>query len=196
MAIDDHEFSEVLAAARRGDDAAWQLLYVAHSSSVLGFLRAQRAPDPEDLLGETWLHAVRDVERFDGDQPGWRSWLLTIAYHRLLDLRRARGRRPVEVDAAAAPEAAVDEPDAQVQLEAEDDLHELLGGLAERQRTLLYLRFVLDLPQREVAHVMGMSTPAVKMLQSRALRALERRVAELDAAAGRSLPSDRTRRST
>lgn len=195
MSIDDHDFAAVLAAARRGDDSAWRRLYEAHASAVLGFLRSQRAPDPEDLLGETWLHAARDIDRFDGDQAGWRSWLITIAYHRLLDHRRARGRRPVEVGLSAAPDAPVDEADAQQRLEAEDELGDLLAGLPPRQRTLLYLRYVLDLPQREVAGIMGMSTPAAKMLQSRSLRALERRVAELDGDAG-ALPSPLRRRST
>lgn len=196
MSIDDHDFAAVLAAARRGDDRAWGRLYAAHAGAVLGFLRAQRAPDPEDLLGETWLHAVRDVERFDGDQAGWRSWLLTIAYHRLLDLRRARGRRPLEVGLSAAPDSPADELDAQRRLEAEDELDDLLEGLPQRQRTLLYLRYVLDLSQREVAGIMGMSTPATKMLQSRSLKALERRVAELGHHDGSSLPSRLRRRST
>lgn len=195
MSIDDHDFAAVLAAARRGDDQAWGRLYAAHAGAVLGFLRAQRAPDPEDLLGETWLHAVRDVERFDGDQAGWRSWLLTIAYHRLLDLRRARGRRPLEVGLSAAPDAPVDELDAQRRLEAEDELNDLLEGLPQRQRTLLYLRYVLDLSQREVAGIMGMSTPATKMLQSRSLKALERRLAELGHES-ESLPSRLRGRST
>jgi RNA polymerase sigma-70 factor (ECF subfamily) len=181
------DFDATLHAARRGDDAAWRSLYVAHASPVLGYLRAQRAPDPEDLLGEVWLQAVRDLEKFSGDDAGFRSWLLTIAHHRLLDLRRARGRRPVEVGtepAGVEPEARDALPGEQ--MEAEQELGALLDGLPERQRSCLYLRYVLDLPQRDVARILGVSTPAMKMLQARATRALEQRVRELDAA---TLPS-------
>jgi RNA polymerase sigma-70 factor (ECF subfamily) len=182
------DFDATMHAARRGDDAAWRSLYLAHASPVLGYLRAQRAPDPEDLLGEVWLQAVRDLGRFSGDEAGFRSWLLTIAHHRLLDLRRSRSRRPAEVGALAggAEPEAVDAIPGQ-QLEAEQELGALLDGLPERQRSCLYLRYVLDLPQRDVARILGVSTPAMKMLQTRATRALERRVRELDAAG--ALPS-------
>ena len=180
MPTTDLDFREILRSARGGDDGAWRELYLRHSSPVLGYLRSQRAPSPEDLLGEVWLQAVRDLHRFEGDERGFRGWLLSIAHHRLLDARRSISRRPVELGAEPG-DTIVDEhavPDAQ--LLAEQELSELLEGMPERQRSLLYLRFVLDLPQAEVAKVMGMSTPAVKMLQGRSLRALEKRVRELD----------------
>lgn len=180
MSTSDLDFRETLRSARAGADRAWRDLYLQHASPVLGYLRSQRAPSPEDLLGEVWLQAVRDLHRFDGDERGFRAWLLSIAHNRLLDARRSISRRPIE-SGAEASDTIVDEqavPDAQ--LLAEEELAELLDGMPERQRSLLYLRFVLDLPQAEVAKVMGMSTPAVKMLQGRSLRALERRVQELD----------------
>ncbi len=191
------DFEEILRAARGGDDAAWRELYLRSSSPVLGYLRAQRAPSPEDLLGEVWLQAVRDLDRFEGDERGFRAWLLSIAHHRLLDARRSISRRPVETGEEPVESALVDAGDVDRQLLAEQELVELLDGLHERQRSLLYLRFVLDLPQAEVARVLGMSTPAVKMLQGRALRALEKRVRELDKVKVRlrSLPSDEHGRS-
>jgi RNA polymerase sigma-70 factor (ECF subfamily) len=184
------EFADALRAARRGDDAAWRVLYLGHASPVLGYLRAQRAPSPEDLLGEVWLQAVRDLQRFEGDETGFRAWLLTIAHHRLLDARRASSRRPSEVSADSPGGDPVNEHEAApgAQLEAEQELGRLLDGLPERQRSVLYLRYVLDLPQHDVARIMGVSTPAMKMIQARATKALERRVRELDRE-DRALPS-------
>lgn len=183
MPTTELDFAELLDSARRGDDRAWRKLYLRHASPVLGYLRSQRAPSAEDLLGEVWLQAVRDFARFSGDERGFRAWLLSIAHHRLLDARRSISRRPVELGAALDEHAIVapsDQPTLDAAILAEEELGELLDGLPERQRSLLYLRYVLDLPQAEVASVLGMSTPAVKMLQGRALRALERRIRELD----------------
>lgn len=173
------DFQGTLAAAQRGDDAAWRALYLAHAPALLGYLRAQRAPSPEDVVGEVWLQAVRDLSRFSGDERGFRAWLMTIAHHRLLDSRRTTSRRPVEVSeqaglATPAPGAAID-----AQLAAEQELHRLLEGMPERQRSVLYLRFVQDLSQGEVARILGVSTPAMKMLQARALKSLDRRIREL-----------------
>ena len=53
--LDAPDFPSQLAAARRGENAAWRSLYRAHAPSILGYLRAQRAPSPEDILGEVWL---------------------------------------------------------------------------------------------------------------------------------------------
>jgi RNA polymerase sigma factor (sigma-70 family) len=204
MSSTDDRFEALLAAARRGDDDAWRELYLAHAPAVLGYLRSQRAPMPEDLLGEVWLQAVRDLDRFDGTNAGLRSWLLAIAHHRLLDARRSAARRPIEVDSGAAAEA-VGPVTVHEQVVAERELLQLLDGLPDSHRELLYLRYVLDLSQQDVARVMGVSTPAAKMLQSRALRSLRRRVAELgqQAAAGpidgsvddAALPSADARRS-
>lgn len=188
MPTDAADFQVTLSAARRGDGEAWRVLYDEHASPVLGYLRAQRAPSPEDLLGEVWLQAVRDLPRFSGDATGFRSWLLTIAHNRLLDARRAIARRPQEVAADGSDEGGERAEAASAQIEAEEDLRRLLEGMPERHQSVLYLRFVLDMPQREVARVLGISTPAMKMLQGRAVRSLQRRVEELQAA-GEALPS-------
>jgi RNA polymerase sigma-70 factor (ECF subfamily) len=176
------DFQQLLASARRGDRDAWSDLYHAHASPVLGYLRSQRAPSPEDLLGEVWLQAVRDLPRFSGDEPGFRAWLLTIAHHRLLDARRAIARRPAEVGGDELLEDAIGSDDSAAdRLEAEQQLLRMLEGIPERQRSALYMRFVLDMPQREVAKALGISTPAMKMLQSRATRSLQKRIEQLRA---------------
>lgn len=191
------QFASTISAARSGDQQAWRSLYDRHASPVLGYLRAQRAPSPEDLLGEVWLQAVRDLPRFAGDEAGFRAWLLTIAHNRLLDARRAAARRPAELSGAELVDGAggIEEAAAD-RVEAEHELARLLEGMPERHRSVLYLRFVLDMPQRDVAHVLGVSTPAMKMLQARAVRSLEKRVAELEAAGEppAALPSAARRR--
>jgi hypothetical protein len=45
-------------------------LYRELAPAVLGYLRSQRAPDPEDVLGEVFLHVARDAHRCRGDTDG------------------------------------------------------------------------------------------------------------------------------
>ena len=71
-------FTSLLEAAREGR-AAWQELYDGLAPVVLGYLRANVAPDPEDVLSEVFLQVARDVTRFEGDERGFRSWVFTIA---------------------------------------------------------------------------------------------------------------------
>lgn len=177
MSLDD-EFAPVLDAARTGAEWAWARLYADLAPVLLAHLRAHGATDPEDVLGETFLQVVRGLERFDGDESGWRSWVFTIAHRRLVDERRRRGRRPeqpVEDDelAGALPPDPGSEPEALANL-GTDQVLRLLGVLTDEQRDALTLRFVAGLSLPEVAAVLGRTSNATKALQRRGLRALRR----------------------
>jgi RNA polymerase sigma factor (sigma-70 family) len=139
-------------------------VYRQLAPAVLGYLRAQRALEPEDLLGEVFLQVARDLPRFSGDDDALRRWVFTIAHHRLIDDRRRRARRPQmadgEVPDAPAPEAA----DA-----VDPALVAALERLTPDQREVVLLRFVGDLPLEAVARLTKRNVGAVKALQHRAL---------------------------
>lgn len=171
------QFPAVLAAARTGADWAWARLYDDLAPLVLGYLRSQRAPEPEDLTSEVFLQLVRDLAQFDGDESDFRSWLLTITHHRLVDARRYRGRRPSDATPADQLEREMEpsgiEPDALDSLAA-GELQPHLDRLTDDQRAVLLLRFVADLKIREVAEAVDKSENAVKQLQLRGLAAVRR----------------------
>ena len=137
--------------------------------AVLGYLRSERARDPEDLLGEVFLQVTRDLSQFRGDRDDLRRWVFTIARHRVVDDARRRARRPRELD-RELPDTA-----AQPQTEMIDpELVAALALLTDEQREVIVLRFVADLPLDVVARVTKRSVGAVKALQHRALAALGR----------------------
>src|SRR6187455_3248025 len=71
-------------------------LYPRYSRLLVGYLRTQGAVDPEDLASEVFVGVLRGIDRFEGDEAAFRSWLLVIAHRRLLDDRRRRGRKPAD----------------------------------------------------------------------------------------------------
>src|SRR5207244_3361731 len=117
---------------------------------VLGYFRAQRAPDPEDLVGEVFLQVARDLRKFRGDEAALRRWVFAIAHNRLLDARRRTSRRPPVSD-AAVPDRPV--PHAGEPLDPE--LVAALATLTPDQREVIVLRFVADLPIEDVARITG-----------------------------------------
>jgi len=174
--VSAERFITLLAAAREGSEAAWQELYTGLAPVLLGYLRANAAPDPEDVLSEVFLQVARDVPRFDGDERGFRSWVFTIAHHRLIDARRHSARRPVDLspdppEPGGWAEDAADEALARI---GTDEVKRVLEALSPEQRSVLLLRVVGDLSIEDVAKAMGKRTGAVKALQRRGLAAVKR----------------------
>jgi RNA polymerase sigma factor (sigma-70 family) len=171
------DFPRVLQGARRGSDAAWATLYRALAPGVIGYLRAQSAPDPEDLAGEVFLQVVRDLHRFEGDGGQFRSWVFSIAHHRLLDARRRAVRRP------ASPAPPGDLHDRGAVGDSEEEALALLGiqrvarlldRLTPDQRNVLLLRIVGDLSVEQVGAALSKRPGAVRVLQHRGLVRLRR----------------------
>ena len=147
-------------------------LYRRLAPAVLGYFRAQRVPDPEDLLGEVFLQVARDLHRFSGDDDACRRWVFTIAHHRLIDARRRSARRP-QASAYLVPDDAVvasgagDDP-------IDPELVAALDRLTPDQREVVVLRFVADLSLEAVARITKRRVGAVKAMQHRALEQLAR----------------------
>lgn len=174
-------FPAVLADAQAGDHAALTTIYRDTAPLVLGFARARGAVDPEDVTSEVFVSVVRSIGRFRGDEAHFRSWLLAIAHHRIVDSIRRRGRRPEEpVPTDELGQRVVvltdGESEAMQRLRTRGVL-EAIDQLTEDQRAVLLLRALADLPVRQIAEVVGKPESAVKALLRRATASLDRRLA-------------------
>ncbi|GAB3403123.1 SigE family RNA polymerase sigma factor [Flindersiella endophytica] len=98
-----------------------------------------------------------------------------------LFLSRRRLRWWSESPAAELPEPAGKSGTGRV--DDRDALRRALATLSPRQRAAVYLRYAEDLPEREVAELLGCSTGAVKTHASRGLEALRRNGALADSSA-------------
>jgi RNA polymerase sigma-70 factor (ECF subfamily) len=176
--VDPKEFSAVLEAARAGDEWAWSRLYGELAGPVLGYLRVKGATEPEDLLGEVFLQVARNLSLFSGDAAGFRSWIFTIAHRRMIDERRAAGRRPLElvVDRESGPS----QDPALIVMDqlTEERIAATLECLVPDQRDVLLLRIMGGITVEEVAAILGKTIGAVKALQRRALQTIKRNVSE------------------
>lgn len=174
------QFGTLLGAAREGSEAAWAEIYRSFSPAVLGYLRGSGAPEPEDTMADVFLEVARDIRRFEGDERRFKAWVFTIAHYRLIDSRRRRQRRPVELvpeppeaETASLPDAA-DEALARI---GSEEVIRILGTISPDQRAVLLLRIVGDLSVEDTAAALGKRQGAVKQLQRRGLAAVKR---ELD----------------
>jgi RNA polymerase sigma-70 factor (ECF subfamily) len=170
-----------LACARTGSEAGWAALYDSLAPQVLGYLRARGATDPEEVLGDVFLHVARGIDSFDGDASGFRSWVFVIATSRLRDERRRIRRKLTEPLEAGTAETLCGMVDVEAEVErsaAAAEVQRLLSVLTLDQRRVVELRVFADLTSHEVAAIVGKPVGSVKALYRRGLGALRR---ELDA---------------
>lgn len=150
-------------------------LYRSLAPAVLGYLRAQRVPEPEDVLGDVFLHVARDLGRFRGDEAALRRWVFSIAHNRAIDAHRRNLRSWAAAESGHVGRGGA--PTAETPPDPVDPaLVEALATLSPDQREVVVLRFVADLPLEAVARITRRKVGAVKALQHRALDNLRRAV--------------------
>jgi RNA polymerase sigma-70 factor (ECF subfamily) len=167
--------TEEIAAAARGDERAFAVIWRTLQPVLLRYLRVVAPDSADDLASETWLEVVRGLPKFRGDDAGFRSWLFTIARHRAIDLRRQQARRPVQpVPLELLPElGAPDDPEAAAidTLSTEAALA-MIARLPAEQAEVVVLRAVAGLDVAQVAAVVGKRPGTVRVLAHRGLRRL------------------------
>lgn len=166
----------LVADARAGCPRAFEHIYRSLAGQVSSYLRWHRASDPDGLTNDVFVQVHRNLCTFEGDDHGFRSWLFTIAHHRMIDDRRRSSRMPqVEDDAGIEEHTDVgDVEDDVLAWLAHDRVRELLSVLSRDQREVVLLRIVADLPVDEVARILDKREGAIKALQHRALNSLRR----------------------
>jgi RNA polymerase sigma-70 factor (sigma-E family) len=131
--------------------------------------------EAEDLVQETLLRVARHWPKVRGmEHPA--AYARKILVNVALDGAVQRGRRKGELAAAdSAGVYGLVDTLAQRDLQKVDTRQELLGALGtlpSRQRAVVVLRYWEDLPEAEVAEVLGCSTGTVKSTASRGLARL------------------------
>lgn len=133
--------------------------------------------DAEDLTTQTFMKMLESIKRFRWQSAPFSAWLFRIAHNLAMDHFRASRRWQ--------PEEEVPEPRDEIEPSAEaaamqsigrQSMLELIEGLSREQQQVLTLKFVFNLPNAEVATILGKTEGAIKSLQHRALVSLQKHI--------------------
>jgi len=144
----------------------WTLIE-QHGAELMRHARRLAGDDAEDVLQEAFLRALRSYDRLERSDH-LRAWLYRITTTTAFD-HSARNRG--EVLMGSVPEASREDGF------YDDAFESLLGGLSEKAREAMTLRFVADLTYSEMAYRLGCSEQAARQRVSSAVRELRRRLA-------------------
>ena len=135
----------LMAGVARGDQAAFERLYVATRAKLFGVvLRILRRNDlAEEVIQETYLKIWNNAGSFDAKLATPITWMVAIARNRALDVVRRKSEVSIE-DEPEAMETAGEEPNPLARQEMTDELKRLLGCLGqldEERRRLVLLAY-------------------------------------------------------
>lgn len=155
-----------------GDLRAFNEIVRHYHRRVFNFLNqmTRHQQDAEDLTQQTFIKALRHLGRFDL-QRSLLAWLLTIARNTAINhFRDTKRWEQVPADTASAEASPSRQAE---QKEEAGNLWALARTLlSEREYEVMWLRFVEDLSNREVASVVGLTETHVKVLVFRAKQTL------------------------
>ncbi|HET7792077.1 MAG TPA: sigma-70 family RNA polymerase sigma factor, partial [Rhizobacter sp.] len=87
---------ELMAAYARGDAAAFERLYTRHQAGLYRFIRrllgSTLTAQTDEVFQDTWLKVVNARAQWQPQGASFRTWLFTLANHRVIDIWRRSGR--------------------------------------------------------------------------------------------------------
>jgi RNA polymerase sigma-70 factor (ECF subfamily) len=179
--LTDSPESRLVARARGGDAGAFQALLepLIVPACRLAYSLLHDWEEAEDVVQEAALKAWRAMPRLREETAALRPWFLAIVTNQARSVRRRRSFRAVTAGGLQPwRELAGPGPDVSADLL---DLRRAVGGLDATQRSLLFLRYCLDLPLAEAAAALRLSPEAAKSRLYRALRAIRPALEESEA---------------
>ena len=182
---EDEGASSLLAALRRGEEAAFETLVRTYGGRMLAVVKRffTDSDDAQDALQDAFLSAFKGLPMFDGrSQLG--TWLHRIVVNSSLMKLRTRRRHPeqsiedllpvfLEDGHRASPSPrwknSLSEMD---NAETREAIRNQIAKLPESYRTVLLLRDIEEYDTETVARMLEMTESAVKVRLHRARQAL------------------------
>ena len=172
---------ELVARGQQGDRDALEELYLIHFDRIYSYLHVSvgNRHDAEDLTTQTFLKMLESIGKFRWQSAPFSAWLFRIAHNLAMDHFRASRRWQPEEEVPEPPGET--EPSAELaafQSLGRQSMLELIENLSQEQKQVLTLKFVFNLPNGEVATILGKTEGAIKSLQHRALVSLQKQISK------------------
>jgi len=161
----------LLVVAKRGETAAFDLLYRTYAERILRKVHGitRNHEEAEDAVQEAFLRAFRHIQTFDG-RSAFSTWLTRIGINSaLMMLRKKRNSREVtaakDIESESPWETTDTAPDPEQQYVQQERLklvRDAIAGLRPSIRRALEIHALQGRSVKEMASEMGISVCAAK----------------------------------
>jgi RNA polymerase sigma-70 factor (ECF subfamily) len=133
------------------------------------------ATDAEDLMQDILMKLFLNLQKFDG-RSAFSSWLFRVAHNHCLNFLASRKQERMQTDVLPEGDTLTDaatDPSRQDQRTLA-----VLASMPAEERSLLVMKYVLDLDIKEMGEVLHIGLSAAKMRVARARETFKRIYAE------------------
>ena len=147
------------------DQALFDRVYETYGPALYRFclLQMKNPADAEDVLQDVFVKRLYQAPKFKSPEHE-RNWLFQVA----LNLCRDEWRRSRRSELPLAAAAGVSLPPEEL------SLLDQVSNLPEKQRTVLHLHYYQGYGLQEIARLLGVTVPTVKMRLKRGREALRK----------------------
>ena len=177
--IDGEE--QLIRSAVGGDSSAFGSLYDRYQPAIYRFVvvKVGSREEAEDITHHVFLSAWANVRTYKHRGHPFSSWLYQIARNMVIDHYRSR-KDDVSLD-KLDPESSIIPAAAQLDLSIKLQLERVSRAVKELKpdyQDVIILRFIEDLPLKEVSAILKKSEGAVKLAQHRAIIELKKKLGD------------------
>ena len=170
---------KVIRAAVGGDSSAFGSLYDHYLPQIYRFIvvKVGSREEAEDIPHQVFLSAWAKIKTYSYRGHPFSSWLYQIARNLVVDHYRSRRNNvsleKLDPDSSAIPAAAQLDLAAKLEFEA---VRAAMRELKPEYQDVIILRFIEDMPLKDVAGILKRSEGAIKLVQHRAIKALRKKI--------------------
>lgn len=176
---------KIIKNAIKGEAPAFGLLYDHYQPMIYRFicLKVSHREEAEDLTHQVFLQTWRKISEYDFQGFPFSTWLYRIARNEVIDYYRTKKTHLAIEDVIETdlPELGTD--DATIQLLDQNLNMQAVRSAIEKLRPIeqdvIILRFVEDFSPSEVAIFIDKTPEAVRLIQHRAIKNLQRIIASI-----------------
>ncbi len=154
---------------KRGEASGYTQLYNLYSKEVYNtiYRLVNHTAEAEDILQETFLAAFQAITGFQ-NTGGFRAWVKRIAINKSINLIRRKKMKLVELEPTritVEEEQAIDEKAFVFTME---EVRKAIDQLPGGYRTIFQLYAIENIPQVEIAQLLGLPNNTVRIQYFRA----------------------------